>query len=131
MYGRRQSLLFSPALSFLSLLYRAAIVLRQALYQRRILKGKKLPCKVISIGNITLGGTGKTPMVIAVAAALLWGKRRRPAVISRGYGRLDESETLLVSDGRSVLVDTQSGGDEAVLIGSTLSGVPVVWQQAV
>jgi len=125
MYGRRQSLLLSPGLSFLSLLYRAASGMRAALYGSSVLKSKRLPCKVISVGNITVGGTGKTPMVIAVAALLL-ENRKQPLVVSRGYGRQDESQTLLVSDGRSVLVDSHTGGDEPVLIGARLPGIPVV-----
>jgi tetraacyldisaccharide 4'-kinase len=99
--------------------------MRNALYKRGTLKIRKLPCRVISIGNLTLGGTGKTPMVIAVAGFLL-KNRKRPAVVSRGYGRKDESKILVVSDGRSLLVDAREGGDEPVLIGSKLSDVPVV-----
>ncbi len=125
MYGRRQSLLLGAALSVLSQLYRAAISLRRKLYQHGVLRHSNLPCKVISIGNITLGGTGKTPLVISVAA-LLSDKKRRAVVVSRGYGRKDESKILIVSDGQTVLADTVTGGDEPVLIGSKLSGVPVV-----
>jgi tetraacyldisaccharide 4'-kinase len=125
MYGRRQSLLAGVVLSALSLLYWAGISLRRALYKLRVLKIRELPCTVISIGNITLGGTGKTPMVIDVAGFFAKAQRR-PAVISRGYGRKDESETVVVSDGRSVLTNAHIGGDEPVLIGSRLTGVPVI-----
>jgi tetraacyldisaccharide 4'-kinase len=64
-------------------------------------------------------------MVIAMAG-LLSRKQKKPAVISRGYGRTDDSLTLVVSDGKSVLADAETGGDEPVLIGSKLQGVPVV-----
>ncbi len=125
MYGRRRALLFSAALSVLSLLYRAIISVRRALYRHGILKSKALPCRVISVGNITLGGTGKTPLVVSLAG-LLAQKQKRPVVVSRGYGRKNEAETLVVSDGKAVLTDTHTGGDEPVLIGSRLSGIPVV-----
>jgi tetraacyldisaccharide 4'-kinase len=106
-------------------MYRTAVLMRNALYKRGTLKTRKLPCRVISIGNLTLGGTGKTPMVVAVAG-FLSENRKRPAVVSRGYGRQDETRILVVSDGRSLLVDARTGGDEPVLIGSKLSDVPVV-----
>jgi tetraacyldisaccharide 4'-kinase len=125
MYGRKKSRLLGPALSAVSLMYGAAVFARNALYRLGTLKSRKLSCRVISIGNLTLGGTGKTPMVIAVAG-LLSENRKHPAVISRGYGRQDEAKILVVSDGQSLLVDARTGGDEPVLIGSKLSGVPVV-----
>ncbi len=125
LYGRKHSLLLGAVLSALSLLYRSTISLRHALYKYGLLRSNKAACRVISVGNITLGGTGKTPMVISLAG-LLSEKQKRPVVISRGYGRKDDSAVLVVSDGNSVLVDTLTGGDEPVLIGSKLSGVPVV-----
>ncbi len=125
MYGRRRSIFLGAVLSALSLLYRAGIGIRRALYKLGVLKIHGLQRTVVSIGNITLGGTGKTPMVIAVAK-LYAEAQRKPAVVSRGYGRRNESETVIISDGRAVLADVQTGGDEPVLIGSRLSGVPVV-----
>ncbi len=125
MYGRQHSAVLGAVLAAFSQLYRSIIGLRQTLYIWGLLKRKKLDCKVISIGNITLGGTGKTPMAIALAE-LLSKKQKKPAIISRGYGRTDDSVMRVVSDGRSVLTDAQSGGDEPVLMGSQLSGVPVV-----
>jgi tetraacyldisaccharide 4'-kinase len=125
MYGRTRSVVLGPVLSLLSQLYRVVTGLRRGLYRYRILKSKKLSCAVVSIGNLTLGGTGKTPMVIALAG-LLAAKEKHPAVVSRGYGRQDESKTLVVSDGKSALLDARIGGDEPVLVGSRLPNVPVV-----
>ena len=125
MYGRRQSPLFGAVLFALSLLYGALIRLRSLLFRLKLLRSNKLSCPVVSIGNITLGGTGKTPAVIAVAEFLA-RNGKHPVVVSRGYGRKDESQVQVVSDGRSVLANTSTGGDEPVLIASRLPGVPVV-----
>lgn len=112
-------------LRFLSVLYGLTIRLRRAFYTFARFKRKKLPQRVISVGNITLGGTGKTPTVIQIAG-MLCSNKKGPVVISRGYGRSNESALVVVSDGKQVLVDAKTGGDEPVLIGSKLAGVPVV-----
>jgi tetraacyldisaccharide 4'-kinase len=125
MYGRKKSFLLSAALYVISLAYWVGVGLRKILYRSGIFARKPLPCKVISVGNITLGGTGKTPLVVSLAGFLL-EKGIRPAVVSRGYGRKDESQTLIVSDDKSILSDTATAGDEPVLIGTRLPGVPVV-----
>jgi tetraacyldisaccharide 4'-kinase len=125
LYGRRKSPFWRLLLFALSLLYAAGLYLRRLFFGLLIFKRNTISCPVISVGNITLGGTGKTPTVIQIAELLL-RQRRRPVVVSRGYGRNDESEITVVSDGRSVLVDTQTGGDEPVLIASKLPGIPVI-----
>jgi tetraacyldisaccharide 4'-kinase len=125
MKGKRTSLFWGVILSALSLLYGAVVHLRRFCYGLHIFKRNKIPAPVISVGNLTLGGTGKTPTVIQVAQ-LLTRNNKRAAVVSRGYGRKDEKEVIVVSDGRSVLVDSQTGGDEPVMIGSKLPGIPVV-----
>jgi len=125
MQGRRKSPFWGALLSGLSVLYGAAIYIRRIFFGLHIFKQKKISCLVVSVGNITLGGTGKTPTVIQIAE-LLSRNERRVAVVSRGYGRKDEAEILVVSDGRSVLADTQTGGDEPVLMASKLPGIPVV-----
>jgi tetraacyldisaccharide 4'-kinase len=125
MQGKRTSPFWGVILSALSVLYGAAVYLRRIFFGLHIFKRKKLSSPVISVGNLTLGGTGKTPTVIQVAQ-LLMKHNRRPVVVSRGYGRTDETEIIVVSDGRSVLVDAQTGGDEPVMMGSKLPGIPVV-----
>jgi len=125
MQGKRTSPFWGALLSGLSVLYGTAMYLRRIFFVLHIFNRKKISCPVISIGNITLGGTGKTPTVIQIAQ-LLSRNNRRAVVVSRGYGRKDEAEIIVVSDGRSVLVDTQTGGDEPVLIASKLPGIPVV-----
>lgn len=125
MYGRSHSAFLGALLGMLANVYCALLRLRQALYWARLFPRKTLPCAVVSVGNITLGGTGKTPAVIALGG-MLKARGMRPVVVSRGYGRRDESEFLVVSDGSALLADATNGGDEPVLIGSRLPGVPVV-----
>jgi len=125
MYGRKKSLIVGMCLQLLSAFYALAVHLRHTLYRLRVARQRSLELNVISVGNITLGGTGKTPAVIQIVG-LLQRNRKRPAVISRGYGRKDRSGIVVVSDGEKVLVDTETGGDEPVLIGSVLPEVPVV-----
>jgi len=125
MYARRRAPLAEAVLFMLSVLYGFAVRLRRIFYGLGLLPRRKLPVRVISVGNLTLGGTGKTPTVIHIAG-MLSTRHRRPVVLSRGYGRKNESELVLVSDGDQVLVGAGSGGDEPVLIATRLSGVPVV-----
>jgi tetraacyldisaccharide 4'-kinase len=125
MQGKRTSPFWGIILSAFSILYRAAVYLRRMFFGLHLFKRNKIPSPVISIGNLTLGGTGKTPTVMQVAQ-LLTRNNKRPVVVSRGYGRKDETEIIVVSDGRSVLVDSHIGGDEPVMIGSKLPGIPVV-----
>ncbi len=68
-----------------SLLFRAAVALRRALYRRGILRTVRLPVPVVVVGNITVGGSGKTPLVAALARALAQ-RGHRPGIVSRGYG---------------------------------------------
>lgn len=75
----------------------------------------RLPCPVISVGNLTVGGTGKTPMVILLTE-WLQAKGRHVAVLSRGYKRTSTAPHLLVSDGSRVLVGPSEAGDEPFLI---------------
>ncbi len=77
------------ALRLLSFLYLAIVQARLYLYRKRILKERQLGCLVISIGNLTVGGTGKTPVVEKFARALQKGGRR-VAILSRGYKSIDQ-----------------------------------------
>ncbi len=95
--------------------YAWAARFRALLYRRRWLPTYKLPRPVISVGNLTVGGTGKTPVVIFVVEWLS-GKGKRVAVLSRGYRRRSSQRQLLVSDGERVLADADHAGDEPYLI---------------
>ena len=116
--------LLAPLLP-LSRLYGLAMRARAALYARGLLRQQSLPCRVISVGNLTLGGTGKTPVVIALAKALR-DRGRKVAVISRGYKRRRGTSILEVSDGHALRGHPGDSGDEPFLIAQRCPGVPVV-----
>jgi tetraacyldisaccharide 4'-kinase len=99
--------------------------LRAAAYRRSWWRSTRADCRVISVGNLTMGGTGKTPTVAFVAAALAAGGRR-VAVVSRGYRGGLEGQAAIVSDGKKILLTTDQAGDEPVLLARLLPGVPVV-----
>lgn len=110
----------------LSYLYAATVKLRNWLYDSRILKSKGLPCTVVSVGNIASGGTGKTPVVIWIAKALL-DAGRRPAILLRGYHRREKTPgSQVVSDGQEILASVPTSGDEAMMIARELPSVPVL-----
>jgi tetraacyldisaccharide 4'-kinase len=119
---------FSPSraiLLFLSLFYRLVVGLRNQLYNKHIIPSTNLLCPVISVGNITVGGTGKTPCVIMLAK-ILQAEGFRPAVISRGYGGRSSGGINVVSDGENIMLDAKAAGDEPFLMAQSLSGVPVI-----
>ncbi len=111
-------------LYLLSLPYGGVVRIRTLLYSKGILNSKRLPCPVISIGNITVGGTGKTPLVITLAKELM-DRGISVAVMSRGY-KGKGSTGPFVSDGKTVLLSPEESGDEPFQIAKALKGVPVL-----
>lgn len=95
--------------------YGLVVRARAALYRLGWPAGRRLPCRVVSVGNLTVGGTGKTPVVIALVEQLL-ARGQRVGVLSRGYRRQSRETELLVSDGRAVLAGPAEAGDEPYLI---------------
>jgi len=119
---------FSPTRAILhlcSLIYRLIVYVRNRLYDRQILMPTRLSCPVISVGNITVGGTGKTPCVIMMAQ-MLQRHGYLPAVISRGYGGKNPKPVNIVSDGINILLNAEDSGDEPLLIARSLPNVPVI-----
>jgi tetraacyldisaccharide 4'-kinase len=106
-------------------MYSLALRLRAQLYQMDILKTHHLPRPVVSIGNITVGGTGKTPVTAYIARFLL-AQGCRVAVLSRGYGGALEGQTCIVSDGAAIMLSARECGDEPYLLASTVPGLMVV-----
>lgn len=109
----------------LSPVYSLLMRIRARLYQKKVFRCKYLPVPVISVGNLTLGGTGKTPMVISVVKSLQRAGYK-PAVVSRGYGGAIKEPVNVVSDGKKIQLSPEMAGDEAVLLADNLPGVPVL-----
>ena len=138
----QQKILATPLrflLTPLRWLYTASVQLRNILYTRGVIKARRLPCRVISVGNIVVGGTGKTPAVIAIAKHLQ-REGVSVAILLRGYKRhggkkmsrrlmsslpLREKVTI-VSDGEKVCASAIESGDEAQMMARYLSGVPIL-----
>ncbi|MBE2179719.1 MAG: tetraacyldisaccharide 4'-kinase [Chthoniobacterales bacterium] len=124
-----------------SLIYTRAVQTRLSLYRRRIFRSQELGCPVVSIGNLTVGGTGKTPVAEMLARELL-KRGRRVAILSRGYKsvprpfiqrlrnkifrHLDLFPPRIVSDGHRVLLDSRRAGDEPHMLAKNLPGVCVL-----
>jgi tetraacyldisaccharide 4'-kinase len=122
----------------LSFIYERLVQLRLFLYRHRIFREHTLGCLVISIGNLTVGGTGKTPIVEKFARALRAGGRR-VAILSRGYksvpapaprkgllGKKEPQPPRVVSDGKSLLLDSRTAGDEPYMLANNLKDVVVL-----
>lgn len=119
-----------------SKVYGAVVWLRMWFFRIGVLRRWPLGCQVISVGNVTAGGTGKTP-VVEIFARELTRQGRKVAILSRGYRRKEKpflqrlfSDTidppLVVSDGRRVLLDSETGGDEPYMLATNLPGVVVL-----
>jgi tetraacyldisaccharide 4'-kinase len=104
--------------------FRGAAAIRSALYAGGHLRTHRAGAPVVSIGNLAVGGAGKTPVAMTVAARLV-ARGRRVAVLSRGYGAT-RADARVVSDGARVLLSAEEGGDEAVLVARRLPGVAVL-----
>jgi tetraacyldisaccharide 4'-kinase len=122
----------------LSFIYERLVQLRLYVYRKRLFRERALGCLVISIGNLTVGGTGKTPIVEKFARALQSGGRR-VAILSRGYKSVPRKRSWLdrlrkqnlnpprvVSDGKSLLLDSLTAGDEPYMLAHNLKDVIVL-----
>jgi len=118
------ALLLLP-LTLASYLYGLIVAIRSALYKAGVLKSHTAECRVITVGNLTVGGTGKTPMVCRVAARLNH-RGFRTVVLCRGYRGQNTNTPLIVSDQKNILADAVSAGDEAFMLAQKLPGTPVI-----
>src|SRR5438552_3542432 len=138
--GQRAALL-RAALFAMSKVFQLAVKARRSLYNVRILRDTTLGVQVIAIGNLTVGGTGKTPVVEKFARELR-DQGRTVAILSRGYRskpppltkrlidklffRQDRTPPRVVSDGKSLLLDSETAGDEPYMLASNLRDVVVL-----
>ncbi|HQY05802.1 MAG TPA: tetraacyldisaccharide 4'-kinase [Lacunisphaera sp.] len=141
--GRREgtgAALFGAFLQLCSYLFSGIVQLRLWLYRNRILRDQPLGCLVVVVGNLTVGGTGKTPVVEMFAKALR-DRGRKVAILSRGYkskapplwqkwwfwlNHTTEPPPRIVSDGQQVLLDSEVAGDEPFMLARNLPGVVVL-----
>lgn len=119
------STLLIGLLTPLSYVYAVVLKTRSWLYDCGLLRQKQLPCKVISVGNIVAGGTGKTPAVIWIAK-YLQSEGFQVGVLLRGYGRAGDHSVSIVSDGKQILTPLTESGDEAGMIARKLPGIPIM-----
>ncbi len=105
--------------------YSLVMCFRAFLYRRNILKRHQLSVPVVSVGNLTMGGTGKTPMVLHLAK-LLDKHGFKPAVVSRGYGGKSREVVDIVSDGETIFLPAKISGDEPRFLAENLAGIPVL-----
>lgn len=127
--GAREEALWQRAallpLSALSLLYGAGARFHRGLYASGWRQRTRLGCRVLSVGNLGVGGSGKTPTT-AFLARELRKRGHRVAIASRGYRRRVRTPVLVVSDGRHVLSRLEEAGDEPMLLAAHAPGVPVL-----
>ena len=119
--GRRASIL-RLILRALSFFYLGIVSLRLRLYALNMMRRHQIGCPVVSIGNLTVGGTGKTPVVEKLARDLS-NRGRKVAILSRGYKSTrrkypiqESSPVRVVSDGGALLLDSKTAGDEPFML---------------
>ncbi len=113
------------AASAVSSVYGAGAFLDRFLHEAGVRPRRALPAVVLSVGNITVGGTGKSPFCLWLLE-FLRRENRQCVLISRGYGREDEDELVVVHDGNRLRASTRQAGDEPVMLARSLGDVPVI-----
>lgn len=113
-------------LDFASIFYGFASGLKNKLYDKNIIKPKKVNAYVISVGNITTGGVGKTPVVSEIATYLI-NQGEKTAIVSRGYGgKLCNKNINVISDGKKIFYDAKMAGDEPFWLAENTKGAIVI-----
>ncbi len=118
-------MIFSP----FGKIYGAVADVRNRLYEKGVFKSFALGAKTVSVGNLTFGGTGKTPLV-AFIAETLFEAGEKVCILTRGYGRKNPNRRVLVSDGEKILSDAKNAGDEPFELAEKLLGKAVVISDA-
>jgi tetraacyldisaccharide 4'-kinase len=123
--GEASPAILRSGLSAISHLYGGGVRLRTVAYDRGTIKTNQLPCIVISIGNLTVGGTGKTPLTLYMAQ-LVQRLGYQVVILSRGYGGSAESSGGIVSDGQRIHMQADECGDEPYMMARRLRTVPIL-----
>ncbi|NOZ57407.1 MAG: tetraacyldisaccharide 4'-kinase, partial [Calditrichaeota bacterium] len=108
----------------LAWLYGLSVTAHETLYRHGVLKRERVGALVVSVGNVTVGGTGKTPFTAWLARELA-ARGAKVGIVSRGYGRKSRG-LVVVSDGSRLLADVRQSGDEPRLLALKAPGVPVI-----
>lgn len=125
-YEKNSKSLLLPLLEFFSFFYSIITSLRNYLYDKNILKSQKVNAYVVSVGNLTTGGVGKTPLV-AELAKYYYANNKKVAIISRGYGgKLSSKKVNLISNGSNIFYNAQEAGDEPFWFAENLKGINVI-----
>lgn len=111
------------ALNFISSIYQIIIELKLFLYKNKIIRQHRLNARIISIGNITVGGTGKTPAVIEIANLF---QDKKTVILSRGYKSKYEDKMAVVSDANQIFLSPKEAGDEPYLLAKRLPSFPII-----
>jgi tetraacyldisaccharide 4'-kinase len=129
--GKRAGLL-RAILLVLSFLYRAIVSFRVSFFRSNVFRSHRIGCPVVSVGNLTVGGTGKTPVVEKLARDLA-SRGRKIAILSRGYKSVKRrgqaavgTSARVVTEGGALLLDSKAAGDEPFMLAKNLRGVAVV-----
>jgi tetraacyldisaccharide 4'-kinase len=122
--GKLRKIFLFP-LCLLSFFYGLLVRLRVWFFAQGVFRSYFLPCKVISLGNITLGGTGKTPLA-SYLAEFIKEKGLRVAILSRGYKGKFSGLYGVVTDGEETFMDARQAGDEPYLLSMKLKGIPII-----
>jgi tetraacyldisaccharide 4'-kinase len=117
--------LFMAFLTIPSLAYSLALRLRGAVYEAGLFRSFQLPKPVVAVGNLTVGGTGKTPMVVYLARWFM-ERGKRVTILSRGYGGSLQGKVSIVADGDTILLTPVEAGDEPYMLACSVPGLSVV-----
>ncbi len=118
--------LVKSVLAFLTIFYSVVVALRNYLYDKNIIRSYKAEAYTVSIGNITTGGVGKTPVTAAVAN-FYRSKGKKVAILSRGYGAtINNKQPNIISNGNEVFFDSDQAGDEPIWLANNCVNTPVI-----
>jgi tetraacyldisaccharide 4'-kinase len=110
-----------------SYFYLLGSTIRKFLYEQNIIKKKNIPAFVISVGNLTTGGTGKTPITVELAKYINNTKNKKTAILSRGYGgKLPSQKVNLISDGKNIFYTSRLAGDEPFWMAENAKNITVI-----